>query len=91
MNVINLKTGFTYYKEINERQLKIDKQVEEALIETNIDPKEVYSGNVDFISESDLNKYKYCAFVGGLDEWLVIQEMDSWEDVFTNYRVGVSH
>ena len=86
MNSLKLNTNYNSYDR-NKRQEKIDIEVSNSLPtikENSIDIKKIYVGNIDFMPLDVLEIYTHCAFLAGLDEKLVIQDLNTYDNIVDN-------
>ena len=87
MNKLNLTTNF-HSSDKEKRQRAIDCAVAKIgtiLEENNIDKESIYVGNIDFMPHDILDNFTHCAFLAGLTEKLVIQDLNTYENI-VDYR-----
>ncbi len=87
MNLLNLVTN----SNSNDRQERIDIEVENSLPtlkEINIDIKKIYVGDINFMSYDVLERYTHRAFLAGLTEKLLIQDLNTYENITDNREVA---
>jgi hypothetical protein len=71
-----------HQKLVNEKLKGLNKFVKE----NNINPKKVFTGNVDRVLT--LDGYTHCAFVAGLNDAVVLQEVGTWENIYDSRNEG---
>jgi len=81
MNVLNLKTGFTF-KDEDEYQLKVDEKVLEMLSNIDISPEQISTHDLDFTMCDDLIDFSHNASLSGLDELVLLTNLDTFETVY---------